>query len=183
MRHKDIQILDRSQIRRTLERLAFEILERHGQERDLILIGIQRRGVHLARRIQEILESRLQESIPLGQLDINMYRDDWTTLSSSPRISKTEIPFPIDSKKVILVDDVLFTGRTVRAALDAVLDFGRPKRVELLVLVDRGHRELPIHADYVGKVVNTSFKEHVDVLLQEQDGREEVILNCPDQSV
>jgi pyrimidine operon attenuation protein/uracil phosphoribosyltransferase len=173
---KTIQILNAEEMDRALERLAFEVLERHVQSEELGLVGIQRRGVQIAERIKSILDERLGRDIPLGKLDINLYRDDWTHLSSQPSINSTKIPFPIDDKDLILLDDVLFTGRTVRAALEAILDFGRPRRVELLVLVDRGHRELPIHPDFVGKKINSSREEQVDVLVQELDGRDEVIL-------
>jgi pyrimidine operon attenuation protein/uracil phosphoribosyltransferase len=173
---KTIQILNAEEMDRALERLAFEVLEQHVQSQNLGLVGIQRRGVQIAERIKSILEERLGRGIPLGKLDINLYRDDWTHLSSQPSINSTNIPFPIDDKELILLDDVLFTGRTIRAALEAILDFGRPRRVELLVLVDRGHRELPIHPDYVGKKINSSREEQVDVLVQELDGKDEVIL-------
>ncbi|ACV69159.1 bifunctional pyr operon transcriptional regulator/uracil phosphoribosyltransferase PyrR [Desulfohalobium retbaense] len=173
---KTRQILSDGEFARTLERLAFEILERHDQSRRLALVGIQRRGVELADRLRRLLENRLGQEVPLGKLDINLYRDDWTTMESQPRISRTDIPFPVDDSQIILVDDVLYTGRTIRAALEAILDFGRPSRVELLVLVDRGHRELPIHADYVGKRLDTSKRERIDVLIQERDERDAVVL-------
>ena len=173
---KRIQILTAEEMDRALERLAFEILEQHIQSRELGLVGIQRRGVQIAQRIKSILDERLGNHIPLGKLDINLYRDDWTHLGNQPSINSTEIPFSIDSRELILLDDVLFTGRTVRAALEAILDFGRPRRVELLVLVDRGHRELPIHPDFVGKKINTSRNEQVDVLVKELDGEDGVIL-------
>ena len=171
-------LLQTEEIRRTMERLAYEVIERHGEDAALALVGIQRRGVELARRLKSILESRFGREIPLGSLDINLYRDDWTNMDSQPQIHKTRIPFAVDGQEIILVDDVLFTGRTIRAALEAILDYGRPKRVELLVLVDRGHRELPIHADYVGKKVNTSLQEQVDVHVREQDGEDGVILSA-----
>lgn len=170
-------LLNAQQVRRTLERLAYEVIERHGDGAALALVGIQRRGVELARRVKAVLEQRLEREIPLGSLDINLYRDDWTNMDSQPLIHKTRIPFAVVGREIVLVDDVLFTGRTIRAALEAILDYGRPQRVELLVLVDRGHRELPIHADYVGKKVNTSLAERVDVLIKEQDGRDVVLLN------
>ncbi|MFP4034630.1 MAG: bifunctional pyr operon transcriptional regulator/uracil phosphoribosyltransferase PyrR [Desulfovermiculus sp.] len=171
-----IEIMDRSQIGFSLERMASEIIERHIQSSNLALIGIQRRGVYLAARLKSLLDQRLSTDIPLGKLDINLYRDDWTTLRSQPAINSTEIYFPLEDKEVILIDDVLFTGRTIRAALEAILDFGRPQRVELMVLIDRGHRELPIHADYTGKKVNTALEEQVDVLVLEQDGEDKVVL-------
>jgi len=173
---KNKKILNAKDMTRTIERLAYQVIERHGEDREVCLIGIQRRGVDLAARIKSILESRMDRELSLGKLDINLYRDDWTRLDVQPHISQTEIPFDIDGKDVLLVDDVLFTGRTVRAALDAILDFGRPNRVELLVLVDRGHREFPICADYVGKVVDTEKSQHVDVYVKEKDGRDEVCL-------
>lgn len=174
---KKIEIMDKDQISRTLDRLTFEVLERHVHIGELILIGIQRRGVQVAQRIKQSLDFRLGSELPLGKLDINLYRDDWTSLSAHPRINSTEVPFQVQDKDILLVDDVLYTGRTIRAALEAILDFGRPKRVELLVLVDRGHRELPIHADYVGKKVNTARDEQVDVLVEELDGQDMVQLH------
>lgn len=169
-------LLNTEEIGRTMDRLAVEVVERHGDCRQVAILGIQRRGVDLARRLKAALDQKLGAEIPLGLLDINLYRDDWTTLDVQPQINKTEIFFDIDGKTLVLVDDVLFTGRTIRAALEAILDFGRPERVELLVLVDRGHRELPIHADYVGTTIQTRRGEHVDVFLSERDEREEVVL-------
>ncbi|MCH5277158.1 MAG: bifunctional pyr operon transcriptional regulator/uracil phosphoribosyltransferase PyrR [Desulfovibrionaceae bacterium] len=169
-------LLTRDDMARTLERLAYEILERRRGSHQLLLVGIQRRGVDLARRLARILGARAECDIPLGTLDINLYRDDWTSLSAMPALGASSIPLPLEGRQVILVDDVLYTGRTVRAALEAILDYGRPQRVELLVLVDRGHRELPIHADYVGRSVNTSSSEQVNVLLEELDGVDEVRL-------
>ena len=174
---RTIQVLDSDQISRTLERLAFEVIERHVQVQDLLIIGIQRRGVEIGARIKKILDDRLGSDIPLGKLDINLYRDDWSMLTSQPQINSTHIQVEVEDKQILLVDDVLYTGRTIRAALEGILDFGRPKKVELLVLVDRGHRELPIHADYVGKKVNTSPKEHVDVHVAEIDGLDQVVLD------
>ncbi|MCK9240998.1 bifunctional pyr operon transcriptional regulator/uracil phosphoribosyltransferase PyrR [Desulfocurvus sp.] len=169
-------VMNATEIGRTMDRLATEIVERHADCDNLAILGIQRRGVDLARRLKAALDAKLGRDISLGLLDINLYRDDWTTLDVQPQINKTEIFFDIDGARIVLVDDVLFTGRTIRAALEAVLDFGRPERVELLVLVDRGHRELPIHGDYVGARVETRRGEHVDVFLDERDGREEVVL-------
>ncbi|WP_320170970.1 bifunctional pyr operon transcriptional regulator/uracil phosphoribosyltransferase PyrR [Maridesulfovibrio sp.] len=169
-------ILTAKDMARTLDRLASEITERRGDDEHLVIIGIQRRGADLAQRLKEILDERLGRKIPLGKLDINLYRDDWTNLTRQPSINCTEIPFDIESASVILVDDVLFSGRTVRAALEAVLDFGRPRRVELLVLVDRGHRELPIRADYVGKEVKTFENQHVNVLVSERDEKDKVVI-------
>lgn len=169
-------ILTAKEMARTLERLASEIVERRGEEGPLVLVGIQRRGVDLARRLKKLLDARLPAPVILGQLDINLYRDDWSSLGISPAISHTEIPAEVEGASVVLVDDVLYSGRTIRAALEAILDFGRPRRVELLVLIDRGHRELPIQADYVGKRVNTSASERVDVLVAERDEQDKVLL-------
>jgi len=169
-------ILTPAEMGRTLERLAFEVIETHGGCNNLVLIGVQRRGVDIAERINTIVESRLGRKLPLGRLDINLYRDDWTSTDLQPMISHTEIPFAIDEREVLLVDDVLFTGRTVRAGLEAILDFGRPRCVKLLVLVDRGHRELPIHADFIGKQVVTERGEHVNVYVKERDGKDRVCL-------
>lgn len=169
-------ILDHDTLHRTLERLAYQVLERHGDCSSLVLVGIQRRGVDLAARLGKVLESRLGCPVPQGALDINLYRDDWTTLTGKPAIGPSKMPVDLEGRDVLLVDDVLFTGRTIRAALEALLDYGRPNRVELLVLIDRGHRELPIHADYVGREVPTARSEQVDVLLLERDGCDEVRL-------
>lgn len=169
-------ILNSQEMHKTLERMAYEILEQIPETKDLAFIGIQRRGVDLASRLKSMIENRTGQKIRLGKLDINLYRDDWTNLSSTPIINSTEITFSITGKSLVLVDDVLFTGRTVRSALEALLDFGRPKNIKLLVLIDRGHRELPIHADFVGKKTDTSLLEKVDVLTKERDGRDEVLL-------
>lgn len=176
----ELTLLKREDMARTLERLASEVVERHGADAErLLLVGIQRRGVDLARRLAVLLERKTGKNIPLGTLDINLYRDDWTSMAAFPALGASSIPLPLEERKVLLVDDVLYTGRTVRAALEAILDYGRPDSVELLVLVDRGHRELPIHADYVGRAVRTSQTEKVDVLLAERDGSDEVRLVSP----
>ncbi|BCS89649.1 bifunctional pyr operon transcriptional regulator/uracil phosphoribosyltransferase PyrR [Pseudodesulfovibrio sediminis] len=170
-------ILSEKEMDRTLERLAFEVYERHGDDESLAILGIQRRGADLAERVKILLDERLGRKVPLGKLDINLYRDDWTTnLELTPTISCSEIGYDVEGRSIVLVDDVLFSGRTIRAALEAILDYGRPKRVELLVLVDRGNRELPIQADYVGKKLNTMDKEHVNVLVTERDGEDRVCL-------
>ena len=169
-------IFNKEQISRTIERLGLEIREAHGDTENFVLIGIQRRGVHLGERIKEFLMQRSREEIPHGKLDINLYRDDWTSLQNQPWINSTEIPFEVEGKNILLVDDVLYSGRTVRAALEAIIDFGRPNKVELLVLLDRGHRELPIQADFIGKTIPTSQNEHVDVNLEELDGVDQVLL-------
>ena len=167
-------LMNAEEMSRTLDRLAYQILEKHGDSPDLVFIGIQRRGVDIAIRLAGILSQRLQRAIPCGALDITLYRDDWTSVNVHPSIGPTNIPFSIQGRDIVLVDDVLYTTRTVRSALEALLDFGRPRRVELLVLVDRGQHELPIYADYVGRSVNTSRHEHVDVLMSERDGHDEI---------
>ncbi|MBQ4132321.1 MAG: bifunctional pyr operon transcriptional regulator/uracil phosphoribosyltransferase PyrR [Desulfovibrionaceae bacterium] len=173
-----IIVANAEEIKRTIERLVYEILERKGECRNLALLGIQRRGVIIAARIREILEEKLGHALPFGELDINLYRDDWTTLDHKPIIGHTDIPFDLKQYEVLLVDDVLFTGRTIRAALEALGDHGRPQKVELLALIDRGHRELPIQADFVGKVVPTEREDHVDVTVVEIDGEDAVTLNA-----
>ena len=170
------EIMDAQGIARTLQRLTHEILEQNRGSRNLVLVGIRNRGDSLARRIIGIVRSIEGEEPPLGVLDITLYRDDFQKLSESPVIRETDLPFDITDKNVILVDDVLYTGRTIRAALDAIMDFGRPASIQLAVLVDRGHRELPIKADYVGKYVPTAADEDVQVHLNEVDGRDAVLL-------
>ena len=170
-------LLGKDEMGRILERLAAQVLERHPGCGGLMLVGIQRRGADLARRLAGLLEARTGARVPLGTLDINLYRDDWTSLEGKPHIGTSHIPESPDGRVVLLVDDVLFSGRTVRAALEAILDYGRPRAVELAVLVDRGHRELPIHADYVGRKITTERRWHVDVLLEERDGEDQVRLD------
>jgi len=169
-------VLDAARISRSLARIAHEILERNHAVDELALIGIRTRGVPLAKRIAQSIREINQHDVPTGALDITLYRDDLmrTPVGAQPVIRKTEIPFSIDDKRVLLVDDVLYTGRTIRAALDALIEFGRPKAIQLIVLVDRGHRELPIKADYVGKNVPTSSSQSIQVHLTEIDGRDEV---------
>ena len=171
-------VLDADRIGRTLTRISHEIVERNRGVEDLVLIGVRTRGDHLARRLARTLRDISGHDIPTGALDITLYRDDLMRQAVGPRaiVRKTEIPFSIDGRKILLVDDVLYTGRTTRAALDALIDFGRPKNIQLVVLVDRGHRELPIKADYVGKNLPTSLEESVQVYLTESDGRDEVVL-------
>jgi pyrimidine operon attenuation protein/uracil phosphoribosyltransferase len=163
---------------RTLTRIAHEILERNRGVEELALVGIRTRGVPLAKRLARAIREINGHEIPTGALDITLYRDDLmrTAVGAQPVIRKTEIPFSIDNKSILLVDDVLYTGRTIRAALDALIDFGRPQAIQLVVLVDRGHRELPIKADYVGKNLPTSLKQSVQVRLQEIDGTDEVLI-------
>jgi pyrimidine operon attenuation protein/uracil phosphoribosyltransferase len=169
-------LLSKSEMSKTIKRLAFEIIERRGADLGLSLVGVQRRGADLAERLKAVLEKELDRRVPLGKLDISLYRDDWISSNPKPNIACTAIPFNTEGQSIVLVDDVLFSGRTVRAALEAILDYGRPKRVELLVLIDRGHRELPIQADYVGKKVETGEREHVDVFTVERDGEDKVCL-------
>ncbi|WP_227767031.1 bifunctional pyr operon transcriptional regulator/uracil phosphoribosyltransferase PyrR [Zhaonella formicivorans] len=168
------QIMDAEKMRRTLIRISHEIVEKNKGTDNLALIGIRRRGVPLAQRLAKHIAEIEGVTLPVGVLDITLYRDDLTTIDHQPVVQKTEVPFPVTNKKIILVDDVLYTGRTARAALDAIMDLGRPEAIQLAILVDRGHRELPIRADYVGKNVPTSKKEIVAVNLVEIDGSDEV---------
>jgi pyrimidine operon attenuation protein/uracil phosphoribosyltransferase len=176
--------MDADRIARTLTRIAHEIVERNRGVEELALVGVRTRGVHLARRLAQILKDITGQDVPNGALDITLYRDDLMrqVVGPQPLVRRTEIPFSIDDRKILLVDDVLYTGRTTRAALDALIDFGRPLGIQLVVLVDRGHRELPIKADYVGKNLPTSAEESVQVCLQESDDRDEVILRAGDAS-
>jgi len=169
-------LLHADEIDRVIERLASQIVERHGACADTVLLGIQRRGADIAKRLCVVLEKKTGRAFDQCSLDINLYRDDWTAPHGKPVIGESCVPVSLEGKDVILVDDVLFTGRTIRAALEAILDYGRPRLVELLVLIDRGHRELPIHADYVGRTVNTAKSEQVNVYLHERDGHDEVVL-------
>ncbi len=169
-------ILDMTGIDRALTRIAHEILEKNRGAVDLVIVGIQRGGVHLSKRLAEKIRQIEKADIPVGSLDITMYRDDLTTRKSQPVPQTTDIPFDIQNKIMVLVDDVLFTGRTIRAALDSIMDYGRPQRIQLAVLVDRGHRELPIRADYVGKNLPTSIREKVEVILAEDVGEDKVVI-------
>jgi len=177
-------VMDADRMGRTLTRIAHEILERNKGIDDLALVGVRTRGVPIARRIARTLKEITGHDIPTGALDITLYRDDLMRqqVGPQPLVRRTEIAFSIDNRKILLVDDVLYTGRTTRAALDALIDFGRPKSIQLIVLVDRGHRELPIKADYVGKNLPTSAEESVQVHLQESDGCDEVVLATPTRS-
>jgi pyrimidine operon attenuation protein/uracil phosphoribosyltransferase len=170
------QILDGDGIQRAVTRMAHEILERNKGTENLVLVGLRSRGVDLARRIARELKQIENADVPVGTLDVTLYRDDLGTVGPQPVVRRTEIPFPINEKRVVLVDDVLYTGRTIRAALDSLIDLGRPRFIQLAVLVDRGHRELPIRADYVGKNVPTSRQEQVQVLLTEEDGVDKVVI-------
>ena len=169
-------VLDADRISRSLARIAHEIVERNRGVEELAFVGIRRRGVPLARRLALLVGGIASAQVPIGALDITLYRDDLMRFAVGPQpvVRRTEIPFSIDDKRILLVDDVLYTGRTIRAALDALLEFGRPKSIQLVVLVDRGHRELPIKADYVGKNLPTSLSQSVQVHLMEVDGRDEV---------
>jgi pyrimidine operon attenuation protein / uracil phosphoribosyltransferase len=169
-------VMDADRIDRCITRIAYEILEKNKGVEELALIGIRTRGVYLAQRIQEKIFHIEGSKVPLGILDITLYRDDIGKKKGKPRLEKTDVPFSLDNKKVVLVDDVLFTGRTIRAAMDALIDFGRPKRIQLAVLIDRGHRELPIRADFVGKDLPSSLWEAVSVHLKENDQKDEVIV-------
>ena len=176
MTDRQTTVLDARAIDRTLRRMADEIVELNDGTDDLIIVGIQRRGVQLAARIVSSIREREGVAVPSGALDITLYRDDLQTVGPRPVVGPTDLPWAIDGKHVVIVDDVLYTGRTVRAALDELADFGRPARIGLAVLVDRGGRELPIHADIVGKRVEVPASGHVDVFLDEVDGRDAVIM-------
>ena len=171
-------VMDADRMSRSLTRIAHEIVERNRGIGDLALVGIRERGVPLARRIAAELNRISNTDVPTGALDITLYRDDLMrqAVGPQPLVRSTDIPFDIDNRVILLVDDVLYTGRTIRAALDALIDFGRPRAIQLVVLIDRGHRELPIKADYVGKNVPTSRRESIQVRLQEVDGHDEVVI-------
>ncbi len=169
-------VMDEATIDRALTRMAHEILEKHKGVEGLALVGIRSRGVPLAQRLAAKIRGIEGREVPVGFLDINLYRDDLSTIAEHPVLRKTEISFSVDDRKIILVDDVLFTGRTIRAALDALIDLGRPRLIQLCVLIDRGHRELPIRADFVGKNIPTSRDQKISVLLSESDGRDVVEL-------
>jgi pyrimidine operon attenuation protein/uracil phosphoribosyltransferase len=170
------QIIDKEGLSRTITRLAHEIIERNKGTENLVMVGIRTRGAPLAERIMEKVGEIEGKKIPLGMLDITLYRDDLLKKLKQPKVQMTDIPFDIDDKNVVLIDDVLYTGRTARAALDALMDFGRPVCIQLAVLVDRGHRELPIRADFVGKNIPTSIGEEIQVKLKEVDGEDCVLL-------
>jgi pyrimidine operon attenuation protein/uracil phosphoribosyltransferase len=172
-------VMESAEILETLTRMANDIVRQASRNHRLVLIGIHTGGVHLARRLQAVIERNHQLSLPVGTLDINLYRDDWTLLHTQPLVRSTDLPFRIDDQEVILVDDVLFTGRTIRAALDALIDYGRPRRVQVAVLVDRGHRELPICAQFIGVELDTAQAEQVNVHLEETDGYDRVTIETP----
>ena len=169
-------IMDADAMRRAIVRIAHEIIERNKGVENVVLVGIRTRGVPIAKRLAAAIREIEKVELPVGMLDITLYRDDLSTLAYNPVCHGTEIEFDVDGKTVILVDDVLYTGRTIRCALDAIIDMGRPKAIQLAVLIDRGHRELPIRADFAGKNVPTSHKEAINVYLAEQDGLDEVAI-------
>ncbi len=178
MQYKEkAEIMDSDGIRRALVRIAHEIVERNKGLTNVVLVGIRKRGVPLARRLAVILKESENTDVPVGELDITLYRDDLTLKFEQPRVGRTLLPFNVSGTKIVLVDDVLFTGRTIRAALDAIIDLGRPECIQLAVLVDRGHRELPIRADYVGRNVPTSQREAIDVRVTEYDGVDQVVIS------
>lgn len=170
------QLMSASEIERTLVRLVHEIIEKNDGPKDLGLVGIKRRGVFLAQRLSEMIHRIEKVPVPVGTLDITLYRDDLSTVGKKPVVQKTEMEFPITGKNIVLLDDVLYTGRTIRAALDALFRHGRPKKVQLCVLIDRGHRELPIEATFVGRKVQTTSREIIEVKLRELDNAEKVLL-------
>ena len=176
MPSKNSVVLDARAVDRALKRMADEIIELHNGTDDLIIVGIQRRGVQLATRIVDAIREREQVDVPRGALDITLYRDDLQTVGPRPVVGPTDLPWTLEGKQVVIIDDVLYTGRTVRAALDELSDFGRPARIALAVLVDRGGRELPIHADIVGKKIEVSPTDRVDVLVEELDGKDAVVV-------
>ncbi|MUO34574.1 bifunctional pyr operon transcriptional regulator/uracil phosphoribosyltransferase PyrR [Enterococcus gallinarum] len=170
------EVVDAVTMKRALTRITYEIIERNRGIDDLVLVGIKTRGIYIAQRIAERLKQLEGVEVPVGELDITLYRDDKKS-DEDPEIHSSDIPTAIDNKEVILIDDVLFTGRTIRAALDAIMDFGRPRRISLAVLVDRGHRELPIRADFVGKNIPTALSEQIIVEMEESDGSDRIMIN------
>ena len=168
--------MDSSELERKIKRIVHEILERNKEAKELVVIGLKSRGEYLAKRIVECIQDVENVKVPHGNLDISLYRDDYGKKTFTPKLQKTEIPFSLEGLNVILVDDVIFTGRTIRAALQAILDYGRPSTVQLAVLIDRGHRELPIEPDYTGIKIDTIFEEKVKVFINELDGKEEVVI-------
>ncbi len=167
-------ILNDQDFKRIITRIAYEIIETHKGVKNLALVGIQTRGDFLAKRLADQIQHIEGTQLPTGSMDINMYRDDWTKISHQPTVRPSNIPFSVDEKDIILVDDVLYTGRTIRAAMEALMDFGRPARIELAILVDRGHRELPIQADYKGISVDTDHCDTINVLVKEHDNEDSV---------
>lgn len=176
MDNNEANLMDDRMIKRTLMRISHEILERNKGTEDLAIVGIRCRGAYLAQRIADLIKEIDGSDVPVGIIDITLYRDDLTLIDSCPVVHSTKVDFDINDKKIVLVDDVLFTGRTIRCALDEIIDLGRPQNIQLAVLIDRGHRELPIRADYVGKNLPTTMDENVEVRLVEEDGKDEIIL-------
>ncbi len=171
--------MDASKIRRVLNRIATEIIEQNRNLKKLVIVGLRTRGIYVGKRIAQLIKDMEKVEVPVGVLDITLYRDDFSALETQQMVKKTEIDFPIGKKDVLLVDDVLMTGRTIRAAMDGLFDMGRPDSIQLLVLIDRGHRELPVRPDYVGKVLPTSKREIVHVRLKELDEIDEVLIAEP----
>jgi pyrimidine operon attenuation protein/uracil phosphoribosyltransferase len=169
-------VMDSETVSRTISRISNQILERNKGAAEIVVIGLRTRGIHIAERIVERIEKMEGIRPPLGTLDITLYRDDFRRKSEWPKVQKTHIPFPVEDKNVILVDDVIYTGRTTRAAIEAIMDYGRPASIQLVAFVDRGHRELPIQADYVGSKIVTLQSETVEVHLEETDGKDEVVV-------
>lgn len=175
--HSEVEVVDEAGMRRALTRISYEIIERNKGIENLVLVGIKTRGIFVAQRIADKLKQLEGVEVPVGELDISLYRDDvHTSRDTDPEVKGSSMPVSIEGKQVILVDDVLYTGRTVRAALDALMDLGRPKKILLAVLVDRGHRELPIRADFVGKNIPTSLDEQIKVAVEEVDGQDHVLI-------
>ena len=174
-------LMSSQDMQRALVRIAHEIVERNRGASELILVGMQTRGVPIAKRLATTIKQLENISVPVGSLDISLYRDDLASLSLKPRVHRTDIPVDVTDKQIVLVDDVFYTGRSIRAAMDALIDMGRPQSIQLAVLVDRGHRELPIRADYVGKNIPTSRNEEIRVEIEEVDGEDQVIIVTPDK--
>lgn len=173
------KVMDSRKIKRAIHRMTTEIIERNRNLKNVVIVGIRTRGIYLGKRISNLIKELEKIDIPVGVLDITLYRDDFSGPEAQNMVKKTEIKFSIEKKDVLLVDDVLFTGRTIRAAMDSLIDLGRPKTIQLLVLIDRGHRELPIRADYVGKFLPTSRRELVQVKLKEIDSNDEALITEP----
>ena len=173
------KVMDSRKIKRAIHRMTTEIIERNRNLKNVVIVGIRTRGIYLGKRISTLIKEMENIDIPVGVLDITLYRDDFSELETQHMVKKTEINFSVEKKDILLIDDVLFTGRTIRAAMDSLIDLGRPKTIQLLVLIDRGHRELPIRADYVGKFLPTSKRELVQVKLKEIDSNDEALITEP----
>jgi len=174
-------LMSAEDMQRALVRVAHEIVERNKGARELLLVGMQTRGVPIAKRLAATIQSLEGIDVPVGSLDISLYRDDLSSLSLKPTVHRTDIPVDVTDKQIVLVDDVFYTGRSIRAAMDALIDLGRPQSIQLAVLVDRGHRELPIRADYVGKNIPTSKNEEIKVEIKEVDGEDKIVIVSPDK--